>query len=264
MLDMKHLKNTAWTPTTTGVVERRHHTLGSQLAKLCAKSQSDWASHVPYAVFAINAATNETTKVSPYKVMYGVKCLFGFDSAFPIDYAEPSSLTHTSISETFEPTLSLTWESHADTTWHITIPSDGPYDILQQTGPNNFRISYNRPGSNTGTVVNIARLKRYVRRTGSDEDLEDPEEPDFDELHPIEFKVIESSDNEAVPANDRPILATQVSRNATTAKLNEQHDDDADEDDFIVCWNDSRTTSSSYKPCNPTQHAATIHHDCSL
>ncbi|GAU96875.1 hypothetical protein RvY_08249 [Ramazzottius varieornatus] len=125
----------------------------------------------------------------------------------------------------------------------------GPCDILQQTGPNNFRVSYNRPGSNTSTVVNTARLKRYVKRNGSDKDLKDFEEPDFDELHPIEFKVIESSDDEAVPANDRPILATQVSRNATTAKLNEQHD--ADEDDYIT------SVAMTVEPPHPRTNPAT-------
>ncbi|GAU99817.1 hypothetical protein RvY_10759 [Ramazzottius varieornatus] len=262
MLAMKHLKNTAWKPTTTGVVERRHRTLGSQLTKLCAESQSDWTNHVPYAVFAMIASAIETTKVSPYKVMYGVECLFGSDSTFPIDYAEPFLAdTHQHLEDIrayaqfnleesrrynfaynnpkrkgtpfkvndqvllFRPARSRGVGSKFHHYW------GGPYDILQQTGPNNFRISYNRPGSNTGTVVSIARLKRYVRSNGSDEDLE---EPDFDELHPREFRVIESSDDEAVPANDRLILATQVSRNATTAKLNEQHDDDAEEDDYIT------------------------------
>ena len=247
MMDVKHLKNTAWRPTTTGVVERRHRTLGAQLAKLAAEDQSDWAKHVPYAVFAMNASQNETTKVSPYKMLYGVECHFAFDSAFPIDHSEPflaeteqhlrdvRSYAQFNLEESrrynlaynnpkrkvspfkvgeqvllFSPSLKKGSTAKLHHYW------SGPYDIIQQTGPNNYRISYNRPGNHDGTVVNVARMKHYVKRTEVDKG--EAETSDFDDPNFVEVRVMESGEEDEVPPNDRPINKSTPDTTAETAK----------------------------------------------
>src|SRR4029077_6760953 len=52
----------------------------------------------------------------------------------------------------------------ADQTTKLTHFFTGPYDVLEQTSPVNFRISYNRPGESQGTIINVARLKKWNDR----------------------------------------------------------------------------------------------------
>ena len=66
-----------------------HRTLGNQLAKLTSENQKNWSDYSPYAVFAMNSSIHRVNGVSPYYCMFGVQCLFSFDSSFPVNPDEP-------------------------------------------------------------------------------------------------------------------------------------------------------------------------------
>lgn len=48
-----------------------------------------------------------------------------------------------------------------DTSKKLSHFNHGQYEILEQTGPNNFSVTYSRPGNNTRVVVNAANLKGF-------------------------------------------------------------------------------------------------------
>ena len=55
---------------TNRMGETLHRTLGAMLRKACA-SKLDWAAQGPFAMFALRAALNRDTGLSPYELVYG-------------------------------------------------------------------------------------------------------------------------------------------------------------------------------------------------
>ncbi|OWA55452.1 hypothetical protein BV898_19839, partial [Hypsibius exemplaris] len=74
-----------------------------------------------------------------------------------------------------------------DQTAKLTHFFTGPYEVLEQTSPVNFRISYNRPGETKGTIINVARLKQWHDRQR------------------LEQEVAESSDQESAEITQRTV-----------------------------------------------------------
>ena len=74
-------------PTSNGLVEKANHTIISALRLLCIeKPKLKWSTLLPIAVARYNDNVHDSTKLSPFLVMYGR------DNS-PV----PSSLTHQQI-----------------------------------------------------------------------------------------------------------------------------------------------------------------------
>ena len=203
LLEIKHLKSSGWRPQTTGKIETQHRALGQILSKLCSESNSDWHLAVPYACFAMNASKHSITGISPYQALYGVPCPFQFDSEYPVKEQQDPFVTDTAnrlenirafitfnIKESKRYTETLYNESRkpvtlqvgdqcllfspmrkADRSKKLTHFFHGPYHVMEQSSPVNFRISYNRPGHTGGTIVNVARLKKWHSRAMLEDQL---------------------------------------------------------------------------------------------
>ena len=65
--------STAFHPQTDGQTERTNKTLEQVLKAHVNASQDDWDSLLPMAEFAINSAVNESTKFTPFQLIYGVQ-----------------------------------------------------------------------------------------------------------------------------------------------------------------------------------------------
>ena len=59
----------------------------------------------------------------------------------------------------------------ADRSKKLTHFFHGPYHVMEQTSPVDFQISYNRPGHTGGTIVNVARLKKWHSRAMLEDQL---------------------------------------------------------------------------------------------
>ncbi|CAK9292277.1 unnamed protein product [Gordionus sp. m RMFG-2023] len=65
----------AYHPQANGMVERANRTLQNSLLKCTKGNQKDWPGVLPGIVFAYNTSTHESSKFTPYEMMYGRKAL---------------------------------------------------------------------------------------------------------------------------------------------------------------------------------------------
>ena len=79
ILRIRQNLSTAFHPETDGQSERFNRTLQQVLRCYCSVEQNTWTDVLPAVEFAINAAPNETTSVSPFMA------LFGFVPSSPFD-----------------------------------------------------------------------------------------------------------------------------------------------------------------------------------
>ena len=71
LLGVEKLNTTAYHPQTDGLAERFNRTLTDMLAKKAERSGKDWDAHLPFVLFAYQASLQESTKESPFYLLYG-------------------------------------------------------------------------------------------------------------------------------------------------------------------------------------------------
>jgi hypothetical protein len=77
--ETKQVFASAYHPQTNGLVERFNKTLVETLAKLCMRQPRDWDELIPAALFAYHTAKQETTRQTPFRLLYGR------EAAYPIE-----------------------------------------------------------------------------------------------------------------------------------------------------------------------------------
>ena len=83
LIGTNKISTTAYHPQTDGLTERFHWTLLDMLAKTAKKNIKDWDLHLPYVLFSYRVAQQESTKASPFELLYGR------DAKLPNDLMEP-------------------------------------------------------------------------------------------------------------------------------------------------------------------------------
>ena len=71
LLGIKKVCTTAYHPQTDGLVERYIRTLVDMLSKKVEQSGKDWDKQLPYVLFAYRTSSQESTKASPFFLLYG-------------------------------------------------------------------------------------------------------------------------------------------------------------------------------------------------
>ena len=71
LLGTKKISTTAYHPQTDGLVERFNRTLTDMLSKKVHHSGKDWDVQLPYVLFAYRSSPQESTKESPFFLLYG-------------------------------------------------------------------------------------------------------------------------------------------------------------------------------------------------
>ena len=71
LIGTQKVNTTAYHPQTDGLVELFNCTLIDMLAKTTAKQGTDWDQRLPYVLFAYRSSLQESTKESPFYLLYG-------------------------------------------------------------------------------------------------------------------------------------------------------------------------------------------------
>lgn len=71
LLGVRKINTSGYHPQTDGLVEKFNSTLVNMIAKSCDISDRDWDDHLDYLLFAYRASAQESTKESPFFMMYG-------------------------------------------------------------------------------------------------------------------------------------------------------------------------------------------------
>ena len=71
LLGIHQTNTTAYHPQTDGLVERFNRTLTAMLAKTAKKGGRDWDKHLPYILFAYCDSEQQSTRESPFFLLYG-------------------------------------------------------------------------------------------------------------------------------------------------------------------------------------------------
>ena len=71
LLGFHKVNTSAYHPQTDGLVEQFNRTLTSMLAKKTEKEGRNWDQHLPYVLFAYRASQQQSTRESPFFLLYG-------------------------------------------------------------------------------------------------------------------------------------------------------------------------------------------------
>ena len=71
LIDIQKTNSTAYHPQMDGLVEKFNRTLIDVLAKTVEKGGRDWDFKLPYVLFTYRASPQESTKESPFYLLYG-------------------------------------------------------------------------------------------------------------------------------------------------------------------------------------------------
>ena len=71
VLQVKKLNTSGYHPQTDGLVEKINYTLIEMIAKCAAEKPLQWDVKLPYLVFAYRSSAQESTKESPFYLVYG-------------------------------------------------------------------------------------------------------------------------------------------------------------------------------------------------
>ena len=71
ILGVKKINTSGYHPQTDGLVEKFNSILVGMIAKCCETRERDWDDHLPYLLFAYRSMMQESTRESPFCLLYG-------------------------------------------------------------------------------------------------------------------------------------------------------------------------------------------------
>ena len=196
-------RTSAFHPQTNGLCERSHRTIADALSKYVNRNKSDWDELLPFMVKAYNTVPQKSTKFSPFFLVHGFEAESTFDAYVPpppaktLDGAEYGEELTRRLTEARELALMLAEKEKnvnkdyyddkrvpnpfkpGDRVWldqplRVLQQSDklqnkffGPYRILEQTGPETFKIGAEQDATTPGNrnkpkIVHSSRLKLVI------------------------------------------------------------------------------------------------------
>ena len=70
-LGIRHHTSTAYHPESQGALERFHQTLKSMIRTYCLSNEKEWDQGIPFLLFAVRDAKQESLGFSPFELVYG-------------------------------------------------------------------------------------------------------------------------------------------------------------------------------------------------
>jgi transposase InsO family protein len=108
IMNIKKTRTTPYHPMGNGCVERYNRTLLNMLGTLEPAQKADWKKYVSSLVYAYNCTKHESTKVSPFQLMFGRKPKLPIDAVFESADSQNSAKTTTEYVEDLKERMKAT------------------------------------------------------------------------------------------------------------------------------------------------------------
>lgn len=204
----------AYTPRCNGLIERANKTFATMISMYTSADHLDWDENLAQVTFAYNTSKHATTLFTPFFLLYGVDALLPIQNALlpdsnPSDRNDDITKLHEArkialerIATSQENSRSKINQTRRDVTYavgdkvRIFVPfrkkglaekllhrQCGPYEILEQTSPVNYRVRLIAPTKSNkipkSDIVPVSRMKpHYDRDDDNNWDLEEDEMPE--------------------------------------------------------------------------------------
>ena len=196
LLNVKHLKTTAFYPACNGLTERLNQTIISMLSMYVSHNKKDWDLILPYVTFGYNSSVQSSTKFSPNELVFGRNPLLPTDINLGVrneSYQDVNAYTDI-IGDRFKIIHDMAKSNNRSAAiknkeYYDKKRSDkqfsvgdivllqkgstrlnkidtryvGPYEIVEVISPVNYRI-VRIDNRNKVEVVHISRLKLFKQR----------------------------------------------------------------------------------------------------
>lgn len=196
LMNTKQLHTTAYHPMCNGEVERANQTLIIRIRMYVNAGHTDWDVHLPFSVFATNINQNESTKYSPFELIYGRKPMLPIDAVLnyekpvylidTIDYADQVKMHFTTALTIIQKTISDAQKKYSksydkkatDTTYKVgdmilkdvrygkrgltakLLPTfEGPYEVIDVKYPNIIVKHVEKP--NVIETLHLNRTRKF-------------------------------------------------------------------------------------------------------
>lgn len=188
----RHVKTTSYHPQTNGLTERFNKTLADMLSMYVDQDHSNWDDALAGSTFAYNTAIQESTKASPFYLIYGRDPFAPMDRVLPVSEHPPRTRpvqdaraeALLNISRAQNKQAARYNENRRDVTYkpgqfvYVQKPTrkrgraekllhqhHGPYEVLCQMGPVTYELRTNRAkGRRKTEVVHVSKLKLAHQR----------------------------------------------------------------------------------------------------
>src|SRR5678816_18677 len=196
LLDIDKVRTSSYHPSCNGLIERFHRTMNSMLGKVISSHQRDWDEVLPYVLSAYRASQHEVTGFSPNYLMFGRETRAPIDLVYgrPPE-EERSAVTYSAYVEEYAARLEDAYQlvreqlrvsaerrkrrydlrvrparfAPGDRVWYYSprryqgrSPKwarmfTGPFIVVEQTGPVNYRLRKNR--QSRPFIAHVDKLK---------------------------------------------------------------------------------------------------------
>jgi hypothetical protein len=99
---IKHHKSSAYRPQTNGMIERFNRTIGEALAKITSYKYKEWDEILPSVLLAYRTMKHNTTKFTPFSLIYGRDAKLPIESIIETYYEENNSFQEALLKRIFE------------------------------------------------------------------------------------------------------------------------------------------------------------------
>ncbi|XP_055343594.1 uncharacterized protein LOC129591802 isoform X2 [Paramacrobiotus metropolitanus] len=202
VLEVKRVTTSGYMPQTNGSCERYNQTLAHMMSKFIDAEQRTWDEVLPFVVFATNTSKHDTTKESPFKLLYGREQTLPVDIAFPTvadafvyDVGERMEALHAKANARIEGKQNYLYahDDHPEVTYKdgdyvlVFNPAGkrgkatkllsrfyGPYRVLRQTSPVNYEVETCGIRKRRNVfVTHVSKMKLFKDRNEMFVDSED-------------------------------------------------------------------------------------------
>ena len=211
LMSIDKVRTSTYKPSTNGNIERFHGTMHSMLAKFISDNQRDWDEKLPAVAFAYRTSVQESTKFTPFYLMYGREARIPADLVYG---TQPDSDLTSNVSEFADKHQTALREAYTLVRKHLGVaarrrkrdydlrtrtkdypvgswvwvyvprrkvgrypkwqsPYQGPFLVTQQLGPVNYSVQ--RGPKTKPWVVHVDKLKPCCNLEKDNRQTTDPD-----------------------------------------------------------------------------------------